>query len=179
MIRAYAASILQLVIFLSAYVPSQSIRKSVLRLLRASIGKNVRLHHGCEIRKPSRLKIGNNTIVGWRSVLDSRGGLEIGENVNISSEASIWTAQHDPQSSEFGSVVAPVIIKDRAWISHRAIILPGITIGEGAVVAAGAVVTKDVAPYTMVGGIPAKVIGERNRNLTYDFAQHNNYFRFL
>ena len=61
-----------------------------------------------------------------------------------------------------------VIIGDRVWIGYRAIVLPGVTIGEGAVVGAGAVVTRDVSPYTIVAGNPAKVIGERTKELTYE-----------
>jgi acetyltransferase-like isoleucine patch superfamily enzyme len=73
----------------------------------------------------------------------------------------IWTAQHDWQSADFAYVSAPVRIGDRAWICSRSIILPGVTIGEGAVVAAGSVVSKDVAPWTLVGGNPARKLRDR------------------
>jgi acetyltransferase-like isoleucine patch superfamily enzyme len=96
----------------------------------------------------------------------------IGQNVNFSAEAAIWTQQHDPQSATFEIYSAPVVVEDRAWISFRSTVLPGTTIGEGAVVAANAVVTKDVPKFTIVGGIPAKVIGSRNHNLTYKFEGH-------
>lgn len=75
--------------------------------------------------------------------------------------------QHDPQCPNFGVESAPVVIEDYAWLSCRSIILPGVTVGKGAVVAAGAVVTKSVESYTIVGGIPAKPIGKRNPNLDY------------
>ena len=91
----------------------------------------------------------------------------IGKNVNIGSDVKIYTLQHDYNDECFRVVGGPVIIEDYSWISVRAIILPNVKIGEGAVVAAGAVVTKDVKPYTIVGGIPAKYIGERNRKLNY------------
>ncbi|NJK52359.1 MAG: hypothetical protein HC936_05170 [Leptolyngbyaceae cyanobacterium SU_3_3] len=84
--------------------------------------------------------------------------------------AWIWTAQHDLNDSGFAGVSAPVVIEDYAWISSRATILPGVTIGRGAVVAAGAVVTKSVAPFEIVGGVPAKKIGERNRDLDYQLS---------
>jgi len=116
------------------------------------------------------MTIGPNTIVNPRCYLDGRGGLSIGANVSISREASIQTLQHDPDSPEFALRAEPVRICDRVWIGTRAIILPGVTIGEGAVVAAGAVVTKDIAPFTIVGGVPARQIGERNRELTYDLS---------
>jgi len=93
--------------------------------------------------------------------LDGRLGLNIGNNVNIAGEVRIYTMEHDINSQTFGGSGGPVVIHDWAYIGTRVTILPGITIGEGAVVASGAVVTKDVAPWTMVGGIPAKFI--RNR----------------
>ena len=107
--------------------------------------------------------------MGQDAFLDGRRGLRFGANVNLGGEVAIFTLQHDVRSESFAAIGGPVTVGDRAWISFRATILPGITIGEGAVVAAGAVVTKDVPPYTMVAGVPAKVIAERPRNLTYDF----------
>jgi acetyltransferase-like isoleucine patch superfamily enzyme len=95
-------------------------------------------------------------------------GLTIGSNVNISNEVMIWTLHHDYNDADFASTGQAVIIEDYVWLCSRSIILPGVTIGKGAVVAAGAVVTKNVEPYTVVGGIPAKQIAKRNENLTYD-----------
>ena len=100
-------------------------------------------------------------------MLDGRAGLTIGNSVNLSTGAWIWTMQHDVNDPQFAATKGAVVIEDYAWISSRTTILPGVTIGKGAVVAAGAVVTKSVAPYEIVGGIPAKKIGERDRNLTY------------
>ena len=92
----------------------------------------------------------------------------------------MWTDQHDYNDPDFklkNGKRGPIRIGDRAWIGPNVIILHSVTIGEGAVVAAGAVVTKDVPPYTLVGGVPAKVIGERNRRLRYEF-KGNNYTPF-
>ena len=75
--------------------------------------------------------------------------------------------EHDPQHPDFDCRGGPVTIGDRAWIGARAIILPNTRIGEGAVVSAGAVVTRDVDPYTIVGGNPARPVGERTRDLRY------------
>jgi len=75
--------------------------------------------------------------------------------------------QHNVNDPDFRGESAPVIIGDYAWISCRTVLLPGVRIGEGAVVAAGAVVTKDVEPYAIVGGVPAKNIGERSQGLRY------------
>jgi maltose O-acetyltransferase len=87
--------------------------------------------------------------------------------VNFSTGVWIWTAEHDMNALDFGATSAPVVIEDYAWLSCRTIILPGVTIGYGAVVAAGAVVTKSVPAFAVVGGTPAKVIGERSRDLNY------------
>ena len=154
-------------------LPSQSLRHHILRSKGMQIGANTLIHIGAEIRSPYNINIGSNTTIGHDVVLDGRGGLIIGDSVNFSSEAMIWTKQHDPQCPNFGAVAAPVKIEDYAWISCRAIILPGVTVGKGAVVAAGAVVTKDVEPFTIVGGVPAKTIKKRTQNLDYKLGQEN------
>ncbi|MEO0373485.1 MAG: acyltransferase, partial [Cyanobacteria bacterium P01_A01_bin.17] len=131
-------------------VPSRTIRHLVLTSQGLVLGKNSLVYMGLEIRAPRNVKIGSNTTIGHNVLLDGRGSLFIGDNVNLSSEVMIWTMQHDPQSSQFQAISSPVAVEDYAWISSRAIVLPGVTIGEGAVVSAGAVVTKNVEPYLIV-----------------------------
>jgi acetyltransferase-like isoleucine patch superfamily enzyme len=113
------------------------------------------------------------------ATLDGRNGITIGKNVNFSSEVALWTLQHDYNSPTFATSGGPIVIGDRAWISFRATILPGVTIGEGAVVAANSVVTKDVPPFTVVGGIPAKKIGERTTDLSYDWTNARSHAAWL
>ena len=149
-------------------LPFHSIRIFLLRLLKAKIGNKVGLYRGFEVRRPSKLQIGNSTIIGHGALLDARMGLTIGNNVNLSNEVMIWTLHHDYNSPDFAQIGKPVIIEDYVWICSRAIILPGVIIGKGAVVAACAVVSRDVEPYTVVGGVPAKPIAKRNTNLNYD-----------
>ena len=151
-----------------AQFPSQWFRKVVLRLLGAQIDRSAVLYGGFEIRSPRKLKIGANSCLGHKATLDARGGLTIGENVNFSSEVMIWTAQHDYRSPTFETDFKPVVVGDYAWLGPRCIILPGVTIGKGAVVAAGAVVSKNVEPYTVVGGVPARKIADRQQNLRYN-----------
>jgi acetyltransferase-like isoleucine patch superfamily enzyme len=155
-------------------IPSQTVRSTLLSILGMKIGMGSILYMGTEIRAPNKIQIGLGTIIGHDCVLDGRGGLFIGDKVNFSSQAMVWTAQHDPQSSKFVTVSKPVYIDNYAWISCRAIILPGVRIGEGAVVAAGAVVTKSVEAYSIVGGVPAVVIGKRNKELTYQLGNSNS-----
>jgi maltose O-acetyltransferase len=93
--------------------------------------------------------------------------VHIGNNVNVSFQACLLSLHHDHNDPNFSAIGAPVVIQDHAWIGARAMILPGVVVGEGAVVAAGAVVTRSVPDYAVVGGVPARVIGQRNRDLTY------------
>jgi maltose O-acetyltransferase len=107
------------------------------------------------------VSIGAHAIINRDCCLDARGPVRIGHNASISPYVTILTTQHLMNHPEFPTETRGVIIGDYAWIGVRAIIMPGVTLGEGAVVAAGAVVTKDVPPYTVVGGVPARPIGTR------------------
>lgn len=152
--------------------PSNHVRKWFYKGLGAKIGENVILHFETEIRCHYKLKMGKGCIIGDNVILDARSGLELGQNVNISSNASIYTLQHDHRDPNFGCPKGKkmnVIIKDRVWIGSNVVVLPGVTIGEGAVCCAGCVITKDVAPYTVVAGIPATKVGERPKHLIYEF----------
>lgn len=137
--------------------------------------KNVTFHFRTEIRATYKLKIGKGTIIGDNALLDARSGLTIGRNVNLSSNVSIYTLQHDHRDPFFKCPdptfrKMSVKIDDRAWLGSNVIVLPGVHIGEGAVCCAGCVVTKDVEPYAVVAGIPAKKVGDRPRGLKYEFS---------
>jgi acetyltransferase-like isoleucine patch superfamily enzyme len=151
-------------------LPAHRLRIYLARkVLGVTVGEGAAMYRWREIRDGKRIEIGPGAIVGLWATLDGRYGITIGRNANLSSEVMLWTAQHDPQSDNFAVTGGPIVIGDYAWLSARAIILPGVTVGRGAVVAAGSVVTKDVPPMTIVGGIPAKPIGERRSALAYDF----------
>lgn len=164
-------------LFLRQIVDIGNIKSHTIRMFfykyiyKVKIGKNVVIYGRSEFRDPYKIKIGNGSIIGDRVTLDARNGIEIGENANLSTGVWIWTEQHDYNSPYFScnNKGGKVIIGDRAWVSCRTIILPGVKIGEGAVVAAGAVVTTNVPAYCIYGGVPAKKIGERNRELGYNF----------
>lgn len=142
------------------HIPSRHIRLAFLRFAGAKIGK-ISMFGQFEIRKPSGLHIGDGCSIGLRVLLDARNGLVLRKNVTIASDVIIWTQHHDYNNPKFSVSGAPVIIEEYAWICSRSIILPGVKIGRGAVVASGAIVTKDVPNYAVVGGGPAKIIGER------------------
>lgn len=130
------------------------------------LGKGSSIHLNTRINRFD-IRIGKNSVINRRCYLDGRGGLTIGDNVSISPEVHLITASHDAQSTDFSYTVAPVFIEDFVWVGSRATILPGVVLGKGCIVAVGAVVSKNVEPFTIVGGIPAKKIGIRNKELDY------------
>lgn len=119
--------------------------------------------------------IGCNTVINREVLLDGRTGPKIMNNVSISERCMLLSLEHDPNSPLFDNRGGEVVIEDYVFVGARAIVLPGLTIGQVSVVAAGAVVTRDVEPYLIVGGVPARPIGERSRNLHYQL----DYRKFL
>lgn len=149
-------------------IPVHSIRKLFYYLAGIHIGHGSTIHTKARFYDPKGIFIGSDSIIGEGAVLDGRDRIIIGNHVDIASSVMIYNSQHNIHSQQFEAISAPVIIEDYAFIGPRAIILPGVKIGKGAVVGAGAVVTKDVPSFSIVGGVPAQVIGERkNKNLHY------------
>jgi acetyltransferase-like isoleucine patch superfamily enzyme len=159
------------------YIPSHRLRLLIYRLLGLHVGKKSVIYGRAELRSPRGISIGNHTVIGHCAILDGRGELVIGDNVNVSTGVWIWTVQHNKDDPYFSGVKGRVIIEDYAWISCRTTILPGITVGKGAVVCAGAVVTKDVRPYEVVAGVPARKIGDRPKDLRYQLG--DDYIDFV
>lgn len=154
------------------FIPSCHIRRFIYKCLGAQIGENVVFHYGTEIRVPHRLRLGSGCIIGDNAILDAGNGITMGRNVNLSSNVSIYTEQHDHRDPYFRctqSAPKNVTIGDRAWIGSNVTILPGVSVGEGAVCCAGCVVTKDVDAYSVVAGIPARKVNERPHDLRYEF----------
>ena len=150
------------------YLPSRNIRHFVAKRLLASVGPSTSFLIGIEIRNGEKNHIGHNTVINSKVLLDGRGGkILIGNNVDIAQETNIWTLEHNVHSDNHESVGDSVTIQDYVWIASRATLLPGVTIGKGAVVATGAVVVRDVPPMAIVAGIPARVIGQRKSKLKY------------
>jgi acetyltransferase-like isoleucine patch superfamily enzyme len=150
------------------HVPSHSFRKMFYVLSGMKLGKGSTVHMWANFFDPNNIVIGEDTIIGDHAFLDGRGQLVIGDHVDIASSVMIYNSEHDLEKDDFSARVEPVLIGDYVFIGPRAIILPGVKIGRGAVVAAGAVVTKDVPDFAIVGGVPAKIIGERkNKNPKY------------
>lgn len=146
------------------HFPSHSLRLTIFRMSGAKLGKTVAIHSGTEIWNPKGLEIKEGVVVGFDCSLDARQGLIIHRNVCIASQVMIWTLHHDYNSPTFSTTGALVEIGEYSWLCSRCIILPGVRIAEGTVVASGAVVTKNTEPYSIVGGVPAKKIGKREKN---------------
>lgn len=170
---------------ITGLIPSHTVRLFLYRsLFRVKIGRDSSIHWLARFNNPSGIQIGHNTIIGNDAFLDgrykrsgagyirdffssARRPLVIGNNVSIAGEVRIYTMQHDIDDPFFKEVEGEVVIEDFVVIGTRVTILPGVHIGNGAVVASGAVVTHDVEPFSLVGGVPAKHIRYRPRGLRY------------
>lgn len=147
---------------------SMGIRYILCKRIFKAVGHNVNIEHGAFFGKGEDIEIGDNSGIGINCRVS--GPLKIGKNVMMGPEVMIYTSNHviedinKPMITQGETEKKLVEIEDDVWIGSRAIILPGISIATGAVVAAGAVVTKDVPAYAIVGGNPAKIIKYRNKN---------------
>jgi acetyltransferase-like isoleucine patch superfamily enzyme len=154
-----------------ASLPGHRLRIAYYRhALKWEIGERTSIHFGMRIYGGrGRVRIGQRCTFQIDCLIAGVGftDLVIGDDVSVAYRASIILGHHDPQSRNFTAVVAPVTIENKVFIGASAIVLAGVTLGEGCMVGAGAVVTKSVAPYTIVGGNPARVIGQRSRDLDF------------
>ncbi|WP_459186833.1 acyltransferase [Parabacteroides sp. APC149_11_2_Y6] len=146
---------------------------SFVRKFRSSVGififdycgDNINIEKGANFGTGTGIKIGSNSGLGIRCKV--RGPLEIGNDVMMGPDVIIFTSNHEtsrtdiPMRGQGSTVPQKVIIHDDVWIGARVIILPGVTVGKGAILAAGAIVSKDVPEYSIVGGVPAKVLKYR------------------
>lgn len=144
------------------HFPSRSVRGLYLKAWLGEKGPQTGVQMGCRFLNGRKIFLGERNVINFGCRLDGRKFcIRTGHDVSIGPEATVLTLGHDPRSPVFADRGGDVTIGDRAWIGYRAIVLPGVTIGEGAVVGAGAVVTKDVDPYTIVAGNPARKVGLR------------------
>lgn len=143
------------------------IRKYYLRLFSIRIGKSSTIHRACRFFHIGKITIGNNCTINFGCYLDNRRGIIIGNNVGIAHNTKIYTLGHDIDDPEFKTKGAQVRIEDNVFVFSNSLIMPGVTLGEGAIVLAGSVVTKNVDAWTIVGGNPARTIKQRNKDIKY------------
>jgi maltose O-acetyltransferase len=153
-----------------ARVPSHRVRLFFYRhVMGFSIGydSHIFMDAWFDTKGRGSFVMGNHSVVNQKCRLDNRGRLVIGDNVAISSEVCILTADHDAKRADFAARLGQVTIGDYAFLGTRAMVLAGVSIGKGAIVAAGAIVTRDVPELAIVAGCPAKQIGTRNASFEY------------
>lgn len=149
------------------HFPSHTVRQAVLRLWGAKIGRKVGIFRGTTVLGIHELQIGDHTTIGFRCLLDARGGLDIGQNVVIASDVQFIAGHHLPNSDDFSYIIEPTIVEDFVWIASRSIVLEGLTVGRGAVVGACSLVRTSIPPMSIAAGIPARVVRERHSALDY------------
>jgi acetyltransferase-like isoleucine patch superfamily enzyme len=167
--RKFAAALIKYVTnHIIGHIPSYTLRRAWYRhVLGWTIGPDVYILMGQYVQMAGarssgrKVRIGKGTIINQGCLLYTTGGLIIGEGVSISAGVWLVTGSHDINDPQFPAFFKPIVIGDHVWIGMRATILPGVTVGEGAVIMAGAMVTHDVPPYAVVGGVPARVIKQR------------------
>lgn len=135
--------------------------------MRFTIGTGSTIFMNCKFDCAGGLFIGKNTVVNANCRLDSRGVLEIGNNVSVSEDVFFLTADHNEDLIGVYDRTKKICIEDFVWIGTRAMVLPGVTLEKGVVVAAGAIVTRSVKSLNIVAGIPAKIINTRPENFNY------------
>jgi acetyltransferase-like isoleucine patch superfamily enzyme len=144
-----------------------SLRRWLLLAIGIRVGQGTTVHRGVTLFDFAPLVIGAGSTINKGCYLDNRGELEIGSNVNLSHDVRIYTMGHDIRDAAFKTKVSRVRICDDAWLFPNVLVMPGVTIGRGAVVYPGSVVVKDVPDFAVVGGNPASVIRIAERCAEY------------
>ena len=137
-------------------------RRFLLRLFGAKIGKGVNILPSCRVWQPWNLSIGDFSCLSEDVECYTVDRISIGAQVVISQGSYLCTASHDISSPTMALVHSPIVIEQQAWVASRVFIGPGVSVGEGAIIAACSVVTKDVAPWAVVAGNPARFIKKRS-----------------
>lgn len=149
------------------HVPVRRLRRAWLRAAGADVAPGADVFLGTTVLGATSVVIGPRAQIGFRCVIDGRGGIEIGPDAVVASDSQILTADHDIRSPDFEARYAPVRLEHHTWIGTGAMVLKGVTVGHGGVVAARALATRDVEPMTVVAGIPAVPISTRPGPLEY------------
>jgi putative colanic acid biosynthesis acetyltransferase WcaF len=159
---ARVAWMLALPLFRLSPRPFFAWRRFLLRLFGARVGRQVHIYGSATIYFPWNLDIGDWSSIGERVLVYNLGPVTIGRHVTVSHQAHLCAGTHDHARADMPLLKPPINVGDQAWICADAFLGPGVTVGEGAVVGARAVVTRDVAAWQIVAGNPARTIGTRS-----------------
>lgn len=139
-------------------------RQLLLRFFGAKVGNECLICRGVTVYAPWNLVVGDMVCIGPHVELYNKDKVQIGSGVVVSQGAYLCTASHDISSPVMALIMAPIVIEDNVWVAAKASILPGVTISEGVIVGACAVVTKEVPAWSVVAGNPAQVVKKRILN---------------
>ncbi len=139
----------------SSVLPSSGLRVRLLRAFGARIGSGVVIKQEVNVKYPWHLVVGDHTWIGEGSWIDCLTTVRLGSNVCVSQGAYLCTGNHDWKDPRFGLVVSPIQVNDGAWVGARSILTPGVVLGEGAIAAAGSIVTRDIPAFEIHAGNPA------------------------
>ena len=136
-------------------------RNLLLRMFGARIGQHVHIYNSARVYLPWNLEVGDWSAIGEGAYIYNLGPVRIGQHVTISQRAHLCAGTHDHTDSALPLIKSPIVIADQAWVCADAFVGPGVTVGEGAVVGARAVVVKDVEPWLITVGNPARPVSKR------------------
>lgn len=152
-------------VFIKSYIPFPiTLKRRLLTLFGAKLGKNVIIKPDVNIKFPWFLEVGDNVWIGEGAWIDNLATVKIGSNVCISQGAYILTGNHDYKKKGFDLIIKPVVIEDGVWIGAKTVICPGVTLRTHAVITAGAVAARDADAYMIYSGNPAMPV--RRREIT-------------
>lgn len=140
------------------------------------IGKRNFIDMNCYFLAPNKIEIGDNVHINQGCFLDARGGLIFEDNVSVSHYCKFVTGGHDWNDPEFKGIFCPIKVKKYVWVGIQCVILQGVTLGQGSVIASCSLVNKDTESYALYAGLPAKKLKNRNTNQKYHPLEGVNHF---
>lgn len=167
-IKPFVAGLYNFLFELIMWIPFWFIRRLWLKKNLKQLDNNCFIMRNVTMLSPYKISFGKRCVVNTKVLIDGRGFVKIGDDVDIAREVIIYSCTHDINDNDHTTYCKNVIIEDHVWIGARAMILPGIKIGRGAVIGACSVVTRDIPEYAVVAGNPAKIIKYRNNALQYE-----------
>lgn len=168
MIKQILFELFSLITDFVMHIPLAFVRNIYAKFVFKEFGSGSQLSRHVHLIAPYKISIGKNVFINRNVTLDGRSNLSIGDNTDIGEYCSIWSLQHDINSPSHATIGKPTVIEDHCWLAPRSIILPGVKVARGGVIATNSVVTKDTEECSLVGGSPAKTIKKRHNDLNYE-----------